>query len=430
MGLVDTIIVGRLQPVDIAGTGLGNSLFFLVSLLGMGLLHGLDPMASQAVGANKHGQARRHLNEAILIALMMVLPISLLIFGTLIPLPWLGIDQPTCAAAYQYLLGRVPGLAFMYIYLALRGYLQAVSITRPIFISTLIANLFNIPTTMFLTLGDKGLIRLGLEPVGFKGWGVMGASIATTMMAFLQMLILYYVLWRQPKIEDVEPPKKEGLRTMFNLGYPVSLQMLAEGGMFAVGTILMGKFGPNILGGHQVALQVASFTFSLCLGVASATAVRVGHAVGRQDTEGARSAGFAGIATGFSIMIVSAIAFFLWPRHIASLMAEPLPVINSAVQFLYFAAMFQLFDGIQVVAGGALRGAGETQLSMRVNVLTHWGFAMPLAIFLSFYSPVGPTGIWWGFTVGLLIVSILLVVAFHRITLKELRAIDSPSSQA
>ncbi len=428
MGLVDTAIVGRLQPVDIAGTGMGNSLVFLVSLLGMGLLHGLDPMASQAIGAGKPAQARRHLHEALLIAVVMVLPVTALIFSSLGALPLLGIDAPTQESAYYYLLGRAPGLVFFYVYIALRGYLQAVEVIRPIFTSTLVANLFNIPTTLFLTLGDRALVTLGLPTVGFDGWGVFGASLATTLMAALQMLILFWVLRRQPDVGPVEKPKKQGFKRMFNLGYPVSLQMLAEGGMFSVGTVLMGKFGPNILGGHQVALQIASFTFSLCLGVASATAVRVGHAVGRRDKTAARTAGFAGIATGFFIMMVSATAFFLWPRAIASLFAKPAPVIQSAIGFLYFAALFQLFDGIQVVAGGALRGAGETQLSMRVNVLTHWGFAMPLAIYLSFYTSVGAPGIWYGFTTGLMLVSILLVWGFHRITLKELKPVDLEDS--
>lgn len=430
MGLVDTAIVGRLGAVEIAGTGMGNSLFFLVSLLGMGLLHGLDPMASQAVGAGNPAKARRHLREALILCWIIVVPISGLIFATLLPLPLLGIDKPTQEAATLYLLGRVPGLICLYIYMATRSYLQALEVTRPIFITTLVANLLNIPLTLFLTLGDRALLAIDLPALGFSGWGVFGAALATSIVTCAQMMMLWYAMKRSSTVQDVEKPQWSGMKQIFALGYPVSLQMLAEGGLFAIGTVLMGTFGPVILGGHQIALQVASFTFSLCLGVGSATSVRVGHAIGRHDTPAARRAGFAGMIAGVSIMAGSALCLVVWAKPIAMLFAKPQNVVEVAVPFLYIAAMFQLFDGMQVITAGALRGAGETQLAMRLNVLCHWGLAMPLALVLAFLSPVGSFGIWIGFTVGLSTVSFALVWGFHRITQQELHPVSvSHSSQ-
>ncbi len=423
MGLVDTAVVGRLGAIELAGTGLGGSLFFLVSLLGFGLLHGLDPLASQAIGAEKPETARRHLREALVLSVIIVIPITLLIFSTLLTLPLLKIDTPTQNTAFSYLIGRTPSLLFLYFYLAIRGYLQALSITRPILVSSLIANLFNVPTTMFLTLGDKGLLLLGIPPIGFNGWGVFGAACATSLSTTLQMFILWWVLRKIPVPQNTGGPTQKGTRRIVELGYPVSFQMLAEGGMFAIGTVLMAKFGPSIMGGHQVAMQVATFTYSLCLGVASATSVRVGYAVGREDPIGTRKAGFSGVLAGLSIMFCSAFCLVFWARPIAMLFAKPPDVITAAIPFLYFASVFQLFDGTQTVLAGALRGAGETKLSMRVNILCHWGFSMPLGIYLAFFSPVRSYGIWCGFTLGLIAVSIVLTWSFHSYTQHQIKPV-------
>jgi MATE family multidrug resistance protein len=187
--------------------------------------------------------------------------------------------------------------------------------------------------------------------------------------------------------------------------------------------VLSGRFGPDILGGHHLAIMIASFTFSVCLGVSSATSVRVGHAIGRSDTPAARCAGFVGIATGLGFMSISALCLWLGAWPIAKLFAKPTEVVAAAVPLLYIAAIFQLFDGTQIIASGALRGIGETKMPMRINIVGYWLLALPTALVLAFYCKLEAVGLWWGLTMGLMITSIFLTTGFHRITKNKIQPI-------
>lgn len=434
MDLVDTAIVGRLGATEIAGASIGSALFFLVTILGVGILMGLDPLISHAVGASKTEKVRHYLGSGLRLSWLLFIPTACVLF-----LIWfailgpIGIQLPVRTSTLHYLLGRIPSILFYYIFITTRCYLQSHQITRPILVTTVLANITNVPVSIALALGDTGLQQMGIPTIGFAGWGIFGAALGTSIITGLQMFVLWYATRKHMRIhpsastssphEEVGSPTRE----IISIGTPIGLQFLAEGGLFVAVTLLIGRFGETQLGGHQVALQIATFSFTICLGLSSATSVRVGQAFGRGDVAGVQRAGWIGIACAALFMSLSGLVMHLGAPWLAPLFAKPLDVIQAAVGFLGIAAVFQLFDGIQIVVSGALRGAGRTRQSFILNTISHWVFGMPTALLIGFYFGWGPKGLWWGLTTGLCLGSITLTWAFIRLQ-KDLKL--HPNMQA
>jgi len=413
MSVVDTAVVGRLGEVQLAGVGMGNAFFFASLIIGMGIVTGLDPLVSQAIGAKDFPKARQRLQEAWWMAVFLTVPLSLLVFISGHALDFLSIDLATQRETFYYMVGRFPSIFPALAYVVLRGFLQASGDTRSIMMSTIVANIANVPLSILLAFGDKAMIGMGLPAIGLgEGWGVLGAAVASSVVSLLQLVYLLRALWALPAPETILKGNEEGMRKLLGVGWPLSMQMLAEGGIFVTITVLMGKFGPTILSGHQIALQMASFSFTVCLGIAAATSIRVGYAIGKEDVSGTRRAGLVGIVMGVCVMGCSAFVFWVAARPLVGLFATNETVISSAISFLYIAALFQVFDGLQVVSSGALRGAGDTKRAMQFNIISHWVIAFPLGYSLAFWWDVGPVGLWWGLIVGLGSVGLCLAGRF------------------
>ncbi|MCB9640440.1 MAG: MATE family efflux transporter [Myxococcales bacterium] len=424
MGLVDTAIVGRLGSAQIAGTSAAASLFFVVAILGMGVMMALDPLASQSIGAERPHEARRILREAIYLAVMMTIPLSFLMVVSLQVLPWFGFDAETQREAHLYLWPRMLGLFPLLMYTALRGYLQALSLGRPVMIATLLANLANIPLSVGLAWG--GQLGWGGEwlPWGLaQGWGTAGVACATTLVTIFQVGVLVVVYRGLPHEGAPSKASWKGIQSLWWLGWPIALQHLAEVGLFVLTTLLMGHFGKVFLGGHEVALKIASFTFTMCLGVGQATSVRVGYAVGRRDPQAARRAGWIGGGVGITLMATSALCLVLFGHPLASLFAKQPEVVHTAVSFLGIAALFQLVDGVQVVATGALRGAGDTRTPLLLGLTSHWLIGVPVGVGLAFRTSMGARGLWWGLCAGLAAAALFLSVRFFYLTRGDMRAV-------
>ena len=204
------------------------------------------------------------------------------------------------------------------------------------------------------------------------------------------------------------------VRRVYQLGMPVGLQLLAEMGIFSLVALLSGALGPEVASAHQVALGLASFTFMGAVGVSGATAVRVGHAIGAGSSP--RRAGLLGIALGAAIMTVGAVAFTAVPHALVSAFTKDERVIAIGVDLLRIAALFQLFDGVQAVAAGALRGAGDVRFPFVANVVAHWLVGFPVALTLGFALHLGARGLWWGLTSGLVVASTALALRFSAIS--------------
>ncbi len=423
LSMVDAVFAGRIGPRALAATGLGGALFFAGTILAMGVVMGLEPLVAQARGRGDDAAARRHLWEGLGVATAFGLPA----YGAVLGLAWLalpavGTPPETVSAVMEYLVGRAPAVLPFLWFIALRGYLQAVNRAGAVLWSSIVANLVNIPADLLLGFGDSGLIELGLPAIGLPAMGVYGIGLASTLVTLAQAATLAVALRRTPKPAGDLRPRAAGVVAITRLGVPIGLHFGAEMGIFATVTTLTGGMGDVVAAGHQVALQLASFTFTACLGVAQATTVRVGHGLGAGSPAQARAAAVAGLIGGVGWMTLTATAMLLFPEAFARLVSDDPVVVAQAVPLLRIAGLFQIFDGAQAVAGGALRGAGDTAASFRLGVVGYWGVGIPLALVLAFGADLAAQGLWWGLVAGLAAASVLLTRRFFR------HAVPAPSA--
>ena len=408
MGVVDTLLVGRVSAVALAAVALGNLYFFGVVIFGCGLLLSLDPVVAQAIGAGDTPAAARGLQRGLLLATAWGLAVMLLLLPAR---PILGLlRQPPVVAdlAATYALISIVGILPFYYFVALRQSLQALQLVRPIVLTMVLANLANGLLNYAWIFGQLGFPRLG----------VAGAAWATAVSRWLMVVLLSGVAWRVLK-PQLLPLRREiwewgPLRRMIAIGAPIGVQMQLEYGVFAVVGIMMGWLGTNELAGHQVALNLASLTFMVPMGVSAAAAVLVGHAVGRGDPLEARRAAAAALVCGVGFMAVSAAVMLTIPGVLARLYTTDTAVAALAATLIPIAGVFQVFDGTQVVAIGILRGVADTRTPMLVNVVGYWLIGLPVSAAFGFWLGYGPQGLWWGLMVGLTLVAAVLVWRVRR----------------
>jgi MATE family multidrug resistance protein len=411
MALVETAVVGRVSTIDLAGAALGRSISFAAITIGMGLAEALEPLAAQAIGAGEPDRAWSGLRTTTQAVLFLWAPLMAVSFAATLALEPLGVSASVVSRCRDYQLGQAPGMALTLVFLASKTFLQAHGKTQPALLASGAANVVNLIICNLLVRGDEVLIACGLRPLGLPRLGALGAGFAYTLSSMvLAAVVLRATFSHRPTRFTPRLPFAPVLR----LGVPVGLQMLAEIGVFTVATVLVGKFGAQALSAHQVALGLASFTYMGALGVSGATAVRVGHAVGQGRSP--RRAGALGIALGAAFMGIGATLFALLPRALIRAFSQDSEVIGLGADLLVIAALFQLFDGVQTVAGGALRGAGDVRYSLFANLAGHWLIGFPLACLLGLVGGGGVRGIWWGLTAGLVSVAVLLSLRFAKIS--------------
>jgi len=407
MSLVDTAVVGRVSVDALASVALGRAIFFAATSLGMGVSFALEPLASQAVGAREPERAWAALAATLRALVIIALPSVALTFAVTFALVPMGIEAALIPGVRDYLIGLAPGLVLFFAFLAGKTFLQAHSETRPVLIASVLANVVNLVGCNLLVRGDESLTSLGLPALGLPQLGPLGAGLTTSIGNVVLAAVVFYAA-RAYRPRSAGPPVPLG--TVFRLGTPVGLQLLAETGIFALASLLVGRFGARIVSAHQIALSLASFTFMGALGVGGATAVRVGHAIGASISP--RRPGLLGLSLGGGVMSAAALVFALFPRLLMRLFTPDADVIEVGASLLYIAAVFQLFDGLQGVATGALRGAGDVRFPFLANIAAHWLVGFPVAIGLGFGLGWGAPGIWWGLTAGLVSISLLLTGRF------------------
>jgi MATE family multidrug resistance protein len=411
MSLVDTAVIGRVSVDDLAGAGIGRSIGFASIVVGMGVTTALEPMAAQAIGAGEHGLAWRCYVTNLRAALLLWAPSIAAAFAVTLALPVLGVEASVVHRVRMYLAGQAPGFFLTLAFLSSKTFLQAHGRTRPALVGSIAANVVNVAVSNLLVRGDGALQAVGLAPRGLPALGALGGGIAFSI-ASLVLLVFVATGAVQFRARDTGPSVP--LARVYRLGVPVGLQMLAEMGIFSLVALLSGALGPEVASAHQVAIGMASFTFMGALGVSGATAVRVGHAVGAGSSP--RRAGVLGIALGAAVMTFGAVAFLAVPRLLVSAFTHDERVIAIGVNLVRIAALFQLFDGVQAVAAGALRGAGDVRFPFVANVVAHWLVGFPVALTLGFAMHGGAPGLWWGLTAGLVVVSIALAARFGVIS--------------
>lgn len=403
MGAVDTVMVGRVSPTDLAAVALGNLYFFGVAVFGMGVLFALDPVVSQAVGAGDEvGVARGVQRGGVLAAGLTVLASALLVPAA----PVLALlDQPpdVVPVAAGYAIASIPGVFPFYAFIVLRQSLQAMGKVGPILWTVLLANLANLFLNWVLIFGNLGFPAMGA--VG-SGWGT---SVARWFMSFALLALAWPLLRTSVRPFRPEVLSPAPLLRLLRVGAPIGAQQQLEFGVFGAAGIFMGWMGTVAMASHQVALNLAALTFMVPVGIAQAAAVLVGQAVGKGDPPAARRAAGAGLLVGAGFMSITAALFLTLPGPLARVYSADAPVVALAAALLPIAGIFQVFDGLQVVSAGVLRGVGDTRVPMLMNLLGFWVVGLPVSAVLGFTLAVGPRGVWWGLAIGIGVVAVLLL---------------------
>ncbi len=419
MGVVDTAVCGRAGADTLAGAGLGNALFFTAAVLGMGLMMGLDPLVSQAVGAGDPRRARRWLWQGAWLSLGAGLLLSLPMALAPLALEPLGIGHEVARQAGGFLLARLPSLPALLFFVAARAYLQGHGRTRALVISVVAGNVVNFLGDLLFVFGGAGLPAWSGPLRAVPALGAAGSGLSTSLTTLLQAAVLAAAAARVPVAggaEGLRRPSAAGFRQIGRIGLPVGLHMAAEVGIFALVGFLAGRLGAAPLAAHQLAIAYASLTFTVAVGVGSAGSVRVGWAIGAGDAAAARRAGLTAFGAGAAVMALPALAFLLAPRALARAMTDDPRVIQAAAPLLLVAAAFQICDGVQGVGAGVLRGAGDTRFTFAANMVGHWLVGLPVAVVLGLLLGQGVTGLWWGLCAGLSAVAVALLARFLRLS--------------
>lgn len=411
MGIVDTIMVGPLGPAAIGAVGVGSTLFMTPAVFGIGLLMGLDTFVSQAFGAGRIQECHRWLFNGLALAVIYSVPLMLIVAGGLLLLPSFGFHGDVLALITPYIGTVIWSALPLMVYAAFRRYLQAMNIVRPVMIALITANIVNVAGNYVLIFGHYGFPEMGV--VG-SAWATVVARVY--MAAFLFLVIVTRERKMSSGLHDVPMrPERERLSRLFRLGVPAALQISVEVGVFAAASALAGALTPAAVAAHQIALNLASFMFMIPFGMSSAGAVRVGQAVGRGDVHGVRVAGQAALVIGGGFMAGAGLLFVLMPRPLLRLFTDDPGVMAIGMSLLAIAALFQLFDGVQAVSTGLLRGLGDTRTAMVCHLVGHWAVGLPLGYALCFWWNWGVPGLWTGLSTGLILIGIVLVgLWFYR----------------
>ena len=425
MGVVDTVMVGHISAQALAAVALGNLYFFTLAVFAMGTLMVLDPVVAQAVGAGDEPAIARAVQRGILIAAILTVPTALLLTSAAPVFRLLGQPAEVVPLAAAYAIRTAPGTLPFLLFVVFRQSLQAMGRTAPIVGAIIVANLANGALNWAMIFGH----------LGFPAMGVTGSAWATTISRILLVAGLWIAARQQlrPLLTPVRTEiwQPQPLLRMFRLGVPIGAQHVLEFGAFALVALMMGWMGTMEMAGHQIALNLAALTFMVPLGVGDAASVLVGHAVGRGDPEGARGSARAAFACGVTFMAGTAIIFLSLPVQLARLYTRDLEVISVAAMLIPLAGVFQVFDGTQVVAGGVLRGLGDTRAPMIANLLGYWGVGIPVSFYLGFHAGLGPAGLWWGLVLGLALVGAsLLLRVRNRLARRQPRVIIEGAGSA
>ncbi len=395
MGVVDTLMVGRVSSTALAAVALGNLYFVTASVPASGTLMVLDAVIAQAVGAGDREGVARGMQRGFVLALLLGIVVSAFMLPVRAVLVLFHQPAELVPLATSYVLVSIPGVLPFLAFVVLRQSLQAFGRTRVLIWVIVVSNLINALLNWVFVYGHLGSPALGAA----------GSAWATFVSRWVMALALLGLGWPVLR-SSLVPWHRESLArapliTMLKLGLPIGLMQTLEFSAFSAIGLLMGMLGTVQMAAHQIAINLASLTFMVPLGVGAAAAVRVGHAAGAGDTEGARESARAALVCGAGFMLVMGIVLLVIPRLIAGWYTTDAPVIALAAALIPIAGVFQVFDGIQAVSAGILRGLGDTRAPFLINLGGFWLAGMPVSIFLGFRTPLGAAGLWWGFVAGL-----------------------------
>jgi MATE family multidrug resistance protein len=405
MGFVDIVMAGPLGAAAIGAGSLGNMLFFPIVICGTGMLLGMDTLVAQAFGAGDPQDCRRTLINGLWLGMGLAPVLAIVLWLTIPLLRSTGTNPRVLVLLVPYLNALLLGILPLMFYAAVRRYLQAMNIVRPLTFVAISANLVNI-------VGDWALMYGHL---GARAMGLAGSAWSTSIArGYIAAVLLGVIVWHERKAGNLLfhmswKPDFHRLQRLVGLGLPSAMQILIEGAVFGVVTVLAARLDEVSLAAHSIAVNVVSTTYMVPLGISSAAAVRVGQAFGRRDQHGVAIAGWMALLLSGLFMGGAGLALAMAPALIVRIYTRDAAVIRVGTVLLQIAALFQLFDGFQVVATGALRGLGDTRSPMLAHLAGYWAIGMPVAYVLCFPYAWGASGIWVGLSAALILIGIALV---------------------
>ena len=426
MGVVDTIMVGHLpHPAQtISAVALGQVLYNTLAFGIGGVLLGLDTYISQAHGAGEWDDANRWLLSGLTLAAILSAILMATVWVGPLAMSRLPVDREVMRQSIAFLGALNWGTLPLFLYMTLRRYLQAFNHVRPIAAALVSANLVNAALDWLLLFGHR--FTFAAHTLSIPAYGVPGAAVSTSLArVYLAAFVGIAVWWADRRHRyglraamrlraNARRLDTARLRRLVGLGAPVGAQIFVEISIFAAVTALIGLMGPLPLAGHEIALNCVAFTFMVPFAISAAASVRVGQAVGRGSPTQAAAAGWTAIGLGSGFMLSASLALLLLPTHIARGFTHDPGVVAAAIPLLLVGAAFQFFDGVQVTATGALRGAGNTHAGLYVQLIGYWVIGVPIGLYLGFHRHLGAVGLWIGLAVGLMFAGVALITVWAR----------------
>ena len=411
MGFTDTVMAGRLGPLDLGAIAVGMNLWILPFLFCLGLLMASASMIAHYFGAQRLGAIRDLVIQTALLVVFLAVAAFFTARGMADFLYLLGLDADITRVASDYVKAVSWGFPALVAYLALRFLSEGIGYTKPMMIIQVSGLLLNGLANYVLMFGKFGAPALGAVGAGWATALVMWSNLFL-MLVYVGLHRRYHVIWKSRG----ERRDWSRLWELIRLGMPIATTLLAEIGMFATIALMMGKLGVVEVAAHQVAINFAAMAFMIPLGIATATTIRVGHALGEGQGDKVVFRGMVGIYAAGLCMIFTAAVMLLFPELIVSIYTRDQSVRDVAVGLLFMAAIFQLSDGIQIAATGALRGMKDTLYPLLITLVVYWSFGVPLSYYLGFNRDFGAQGLWMGLVASLTLAAVWLVLRFRRLS--------------
>lgn len=414
MGTIDEMFVGRVSAADYAGTSLGHAYSFGFIAFLLGVLAALDPLVSQAFGARDERAIAVAFQRGILLALLLSIPVALALLPARAVMTAMGTRPEIAEIAARFAVVSALGVPGFALFVAQRTALQAMHLLRPLVIVMVLANLLNAFLDWVLVFGNLGFPAMGA--VG-SAWGTV---IARWFLALGVPLLAWSEVRRYARPLRAEVRDGRALWRVALLGIPIGATYVFELGAFVLVAFLISRMDPERLAGHQVALTLASNSFMVALGISQAAAIRVGNEIGRGDQHAAKLAAKVAFVLGAGVMLVFALIFFAIPGPLARIFTHDVDVIAAAKTLIPLAALFQVFDGTQIVAISVLRGAADVRWPMLIHLVGFWVFGIPIGLWLAYGRDLGAPGLWWGLALGL---GAVAIVQFLRVRVRLRQAL-------
>ncbi|MDR9419292.1 MATE family efflux transporter [Gracilimonas sp.] len=414
MGLnfTDTVMAGNLSALDLAAVAIGNAIFMPIAVFCMATLIAINPIVSQHLGARRFEEIGKSARQMIWLILILTIPAFFLLRNLELVMSLIGVTAEIIPIADGYLKAISWGMLPLLVYAGFRYFSEGLSVTRPAMFIAGSALILNVGANYVLMYG-----KLGFPPLGAIGTGYASSVVNLfAAIAFLIFTASFKPFKRFNIFARTSGPELEYIREIIRVGVPNGVSSSMEVLLFATVSLLMGTLSVKAAAAHQIAINVAATMFMIPFGLSMAISQRVGFSIGQGSIEKARFRGFIGIVICAGVMCLTALLLFLAPEFIIRIYTDDAEVAGLAISLLFMAAVFQISDGLQVGAFGALRGLKDTRVPMVVNFISYWVIGFPTGYLLGIHLNYGPEGLWIGLIGGLTVAAVLHNYRFNKLT--------------